>query len=140
MNHIFQSIKISEIPADILFEGYYWYSNEKSPTIISTPEPILKNWFTELPFVIEANFYAKAEQISIQVGHWDGSYHVAKIDLTQLDRITYDKVSYIGHDLNGRNFEMIEAWEPRPDDLLEGMETLFPVWTAFAGFTIIKAQ
>jgi CRISPR type III-associated protein (TIGR04423 family) len=140
MNPVYQPITISEIPEDILFEGYYWYSNDKSPKIISTPEPIQQSWFTELPFVVEADFYAKAEQISIQVRHWDSVYHTAKIDLTQLDEITYDKVSYIGHDLGGRNFEMIEAWEPRPDKLLEGMETLVPTWAAFAGFINTKEQ
>lgn len=140
MNSIHQTISISEIPMDIPFEGYYWNSDDKSPIIISSPIFIQHSWFTELPFIIEANFYARKEQISINVRHWDGVYHVIKIDLSRLDGITYDKVSYIGHDLGGRNFEMIEAWEPRPDDLLEDMETLVPSWAAFAGFKNNKEQ
>jgi len=140
MNPVYQPITISKIPEDILFEGYFWYSNDKSPKIISPPALIQQSWFTELPFVIEANFFARTEQISIQVRHWDGVYHVDKIDLTQLDKILHDKVSYIGHDLGGRNFEMIEAWETRPDELLEGMETLVPAWAAFAGFINTKVQ
>lgn len=140
MSNVFKSIKISEIPTNILFEGYYWYANDKSPKIISTPALIQQSWFSQTPFVVEANFYAKSEQISIQVRHWDGTYHIAQIDLANLDGITFDKVSYIGHDLGGRNFEMIEAWEPRPDELIEGMEALVPAWTAFAGFSNTKEQ
>lgn len=140
MNSVYKPIAISEIPQDIQFEGYYWYSNESSPRIISSPAPIQQNWFTELPFVVEANFYSRVEQISIQIRYWDGIYHVAKVDLSQLERIPHDKVSYIGHDLDGRDFEMIEAWESRPDELLEGMETLVPTWAAFAGFTNTKEQ
>jgi CRISPR type III-associated protein (TIGR04423 family) len=138
MSNVFKSIKISEIPSNILFEGYYWYANDKSPKIISTPGLIQQSWFSQSPFVVEANFYAESEQISIQVRHWDGVYHTVLIDLANLDGITFDKVSYIGHDLGGRNFEMIEAWEPRPDKFLEDMETLVPTWTAFAGFTNTK--
>lgn len=139
MKSRYQLIPISEIPEDLLFEGYYWYSNEKSPVIL-TGEPIQQSWFTELPFVIEANFYAEAAQISIQVRHWDGDYHAARIDLHLLDSIHHDRVSYIGHDLGGRNFEMIEAWAPQTDELLEGMKTLVPAWAAFAGFTTNKKQ
>jgi CRISPR type III-associated protein (TIGR04423 family) len=137
MKYAYQSISIHDIPQDILFEGYYWYSNEKSPTVI-TQEAIQRSWFTDLPFVIEANFYARTEQISIQVRHIDGVYHVAKIDLAQLDQIEHEKAPYIGHDLGGVHFEMIEAWIHQVDALLEGMETLVPAWTAFAGFTTKK--
>jgi CRISPR type III-associated protein (TIGR04423 family) len=65
----------------------------------------------------------------------DGSYHIAKIDLTQIGEIPYDEVEYIGHDVDGHNFMMIEAWDSQCDELLEGMETLVPAWSAFAGFT-----
>jgi CRISPR type III-associated protein (TIGR04423 family) len=140
MNSVYQPITISQIPNDILFEGYYWNADDKSPTVISPPALIQHSWFTELPFIIEANFYARTEQISIQVRHWDGVYHVAKIDLSRLDGITHDRVSYIGHDLGGLDFEMIEAWEAKTDELLEGMETLVPTWAAFAGFTNTKEK
>lgn len=134
MNHVYQTITILDIPQDIRFEGYYWYSNEQSPRVI-LQEVVQQGWFTDLPFVIEANFYAREEQISLQVRHIDGAYRVAKIDLSQLEGIVHDRASYIGHDLGGRNFEMIEAWIPQTDELLEGMETLVPAWAAFAGFS-----
>lgn len=134
MKNAYQPITISEIPDNILFEGYYWYSNEQAPRVISQ-EIVRQSWFTELPFVIEANFYARIEQLSIQVRHADGEYHIAKIDLSRLSDIPHDITSYTGHDLGGRNFEMIEAWEPQADELLENMESLIPAWTAFAGFT-----
>lgn len=139
MNPVYQNIQITEIPKDTLFEGYYWYSNKQSPELIMG-EAIQQCWFTELPFVIEANFYARTEQISIQIRHLDGAYHVAKIDLSQLAEGNYDKLTYIGHDIGKRKFDIIEAWELQSDDLLEGMETLVPTWTAFAGFTTIKEK
>lgn len=140
MNSACQLIRVEEIPLGILFEGYYWYSNQKKPTVIPPDVPIQLSWFTDLPFIVEANFYAKKEQISIHVRSMDGTYHITKIDLSQLDHSLCSKASYVGHDLDGRDFEMIEAWFAQPDEegLLAGMESLIPAWTAFAGFITKK--
>ena len=134
MNNLYQIISIEEIPKDILFEGYYWYSNEQKPRVILSPSIIQYDWFTDLPFVVEANFYSPKAQLSIQVKNMDGEYAVAKMDLSQLHEIEHDKVTYIGHDLESKSYVMIEAWIPQADELLEGMESLIPAWSAFAGF------
>lgn len=134
MSKRYQPIAISDIPADLMFEGYYWYSDKPSPKLCHD-EPIQQAWFGNMPFVIEANFYNKSEGISIQVRSIDGQYHVARIDLSNLDQEHFDHQVYQGHDLEGRDYRVVNAWEPQPEPLCEGMETLVPSWTAFAGFT-----
>ncbi|MBK6948996.1 MAG: hypothetical protein IPH16_13930 [Haliscomenobacter sp.] len=67
MNTTYQIMTINEIPEDLLFEGYYWYSNEQSPMII-TGKPIQKSWFTEIPFVIEANFLQERSKSAFRSG------------------------------------------------------------------------
>lgn len=116
------------------FEGYYWYSNEKKPHIQKSGNIDL-NIFTELPFVIEASFYAKREQISIQVKNIDGQYHFAQIDLKNLNPQHLRHQNYIAHDLGSiGKFQVVESWQEQADELLEGMTTLVPAWAAFAGF------
>lgn len=134
MSKAFRNIEVHEIPGDILFEGYYWYSNAKIPEVIPQ-EPIKKGWFKEMPFIIEANFYSREKKLSIQVRHVDGKYHVARIDLDHADASLLDgPVTYLGHDLKGLDYQVVEAWEPKPDPLCDGMEVLQPSWTAFVGF------
>ncbi|GAB4407722.1 MAG: hypothetical protein OHK0039_10300 [Bacteroidia bacterium] len=134
MSQAYQPISIQDIPADVNFEGYYWYSNSPKPEII-TDEPIHPDWFTELPFVVEANFYARGQQLSVQVRHVDGQYQVALIDLGLADKsLTGEPKTYLGHDLDGRHLKVVEAWKSEVDPFCEGMEVLVPAWTAFAGF------
>ncbi len=138
MSQAYQPISIQDLPTDVNFEGYYWYSNKQKPEII-TGEPIQHGWFTELPFVVEANFYSADAKLSIQVRHVEGQYQVTRIDLSQLDAIPHEKRTYLGHDLEGRNFRVIEAWQPEPDAFCADMEVLVPAWTAFAGFNSQKS-
>ena len=134
MSQAYQPISIQDIPADVNFEGYYWYSNRPKPEII-TDEPIQPGWFTALPFVVEANFYSREKQLSLQVRHVDGQYQVALIDLGMADKsLKGESKTYLGHDLDGRDFQVIEAWRPEADPFCEGMEVLVPAWSAFAGF------
>jgi CRISPR type III-associated protein (TIGR04423 family) len=131
MENNYQKITIDQIPDNIDFEGYYWYSNERKPMVIDG-EKIKKSIFSDLPFVVEANFYSEAEKISIRVKNIDGQYHIGKIKLESTDNAT----TYIAHDLDGiKKFKMVEVWEEDDeDDLLEGMKVLVPSWAAFAGF------
>ncbi len=138
MTERYQSIQLRDIPGDIRFEGYYWYSNSRTPVVLQTATQIEHSWFSDLPFVVEANFFAPAERISIQVRNIDGKYVVARIDLNNLDSECHVASSYIGHHLQGLSFEVVEAWTPVADELLENMETLVPAWTAFAGFSTKK--
>jgi CRISPR type III-associated protein (TIGR04423 family) len=135
MSQAYQTITIQDIPTDVNFEGYYWCSNEQNPEII-IDEPIQLAWFTDLPFVIEANFYSSDAKLSLQVRHVDGQYQVARIDLSQTSELVLDEVkTYLGHDLEGQNFQVIHAWQPESDPFCAGMPVLVPAWSAFAGFS-----
>lgn len=127
-------ISPEQIPA-YLYEGYYWYSDEKKPKLVHT-ELIDPAIFKKLPFIIEGNLFAEKEAISINIRNVDGIYHITQFDLSHLDSDLHRSVSYIGHDIGENNFEIIEAWEEQKDDeLLAGLSTRVPVWSAFAGFT-----
>lgn len=128
-----EKIGIDAIP-DYLFDGYYWYSDADKPTVV-TGEKIDKAKFTKLPFIVEGNFYAAKERLSIKVQCMEGVYTVYRFNLAELkDEHKYQQL-YLGHDIGGLNFEMIEAWQEMVDPLLEGMASLQPAWSAFAGFT-----
>jgi len=133
MSQAYQPISIQDIPTDVNFEGYYWYSNQPKPEIIRG-EPIQLAWFTELPFVVEANFYSADAKLSLQVRHVDGQYQVAKVDFNLIDESLYDEATYLGHDLEGQRFKVRQAWQPDPDPFCAGMPVLVPAWSAFAGF------
>jgi CRISPR type III-associated protein (TIGR04423 family) len=132
MKAAYKKISLSELPTDIRFEGYYWYADQQRPTIILN-DIIQAHWFTDLPFVVEANFFSKEANVSIQVKYIDGLYHIALINLQEIDKRWVDINEYIGHDTEGRNFLMYEAWDV--DQTQGNMPNLIPTWTAFGGFT-----
>ena len=124
------------------YVGYIWKSNAQAPEpYYQTTNLNLKELMTaaEFPFIIEGNFYAAAENISVRIQYLAGKYYVIKFDLTGINPSDYLQ-EYFGHDLDGRNFKMLEYWEVDKEKLpeLEGMETLVPSWAAFVGFTPIK--
>jgi CRISPR type III-associated protein (TIGR04423 family) len=131
MKTAYKKITKDELPLNIFFEGYYWYANKEKPEIIIA-EPIQPEWFKDLPFIVEANFYARTEKLSIQVKNIDGEYHIAQIDFNQLDDALIDKTVYIGHDTANRNYLMYEAWDI--EVAADEMSPLVPTWSAFAGF------
>ena len=126
MENRYKKIKIEQIPSGN-YEGYYWLSNASKPEVIKGQD-IDKTKFGVLPFVVEANFYCRDTETSIQIKNIDGIYHVAQIDVKDCDA-----VKYIGHDI-GADFLVVEAWEVIEDEFLENMKTQVPAWTAFKGF------
>ncbi|HHB79430.1 MAG TPA: TIGR04423 family type III CRISPR-associated protein [Saprospiraceae bacterium] len=120
------------------YVGYVWYSDAEKPIIIGPSEPFHLAMLTELPFVIEGNLFCESKKISIQIKNIDGEYCIAKIQLD--DELIESAKKYVGHDLNKRDYKMVETWEEVPDTLCAGMTTLRPAWRAFAGFTTIDTQ
>ncbi len=139
MKNKYKQIEINEIPAGN-FEGYYWLSDKSKPELIFNKE-IDKTKFSQLPFVVEANFYSEKMEKSIQIKNIDGEYKCAIIDLSDCE---YEAQKYIGHDLeyNKNHFDyfVVEAWEEKADELLEGMKTKVPSWVAFKGFVESKTK
>jgi CRISPR type III-associated protein (TIGR04423 family) len=131
-----KKITIQDIDFNLNYEGYYWYSNKKKPVILHE-QPISAATFTEIPFIVEGNFYCKSKNISINIKNIDGEYCIYRADLSDLPSTQCQKQQYIAHDLAGvSHFTMLEYWaESAPDPLLENMTTLVPAWSAFIGFT-----
>ncbi|MEO1257798.1 MAG: TIGR04423 family type III CRISPR-associated protein [Bacteroidota bacterium] len=131
MSKVYQHIPVTGIP-DLQYDGYYWLSDAQKPVEL-TAEKLDTSIFGKLPFVVEANFYASTEKISIQVKHIDGAYQITKFDLREAKNIT--TASYLSHRTNAKKYFMVEGWEANVDPFLpEGMTTLVPAWSAFAGF------
>jgi CRISPR type III-associated protein (TIGR04423 family) len=116
------------------FSGYYWYSDKTEPEKIDN-QAIKEAWFTELPFIVEANFYCEKAGISIQVKHIDGQYRIGIINLKSTPDHLKTEQEYIAHDLPDiKAFKLVQGWDEEVDPLLEGMKTRVPTWIAFTGF------
>lgn len=128
-------INIDDIDFTLDYEGYYWLSNEQKPHIVNK---ISKDIFTDLPFVIEGNFYHKDEdkEISISVKNIDGQYQIHRADLKGIHDDQKTEQAYLAHDLEGiKQLKIVQVWEESErDELLARMTTLIPKWQAFAGF------
>lgn len=128
-------INIDDIDFTLDYEGYYWLSNERKPHIVNK---ISKDIFTNLPFVIEGNFYHKdgEKEISISVKNINGQYQIYRADLKGIRDDRKTEQAYLAHDLDGiKQLKIVQVWEESdPDELLAGMTTLIPKWQAFAGF------
>lgn len=130
-----KKISINDINFDLDYEGYYWYSNQSKPELVQH-QKISKDIFTELPFIVEGNFFAKNEELSISIKFIDGKYYIYQADLSGLQDAETTRNEFIAHDLEGIDkIKMVQVWEESPEDpLLENMKTLKPAWQAFVGF------
>ena len=123
---------IDELPTDLVVDGYDWLSNSPRPVFVDG-QSIQHSWFRQLPFVVEANFYAEKEGISLQVKNIDGSYSVRQFNLRELPEKCHER-QYLLDATNDQRYLMVEAWHEDTDDHLEGMSTFVPAWSAFKGF------
>lgn len=118
------------------FEGYFWLSNEDEPANLDGHLKEFKDSLQqEIPFVIEANFYNKTDNISISLRHVEGRYLITQIDLNKKGEGI--KASDGLHFKAIKGFEevkIINLWQAEPDDMLEGMEVMQPILSIFAGF------
>ncbi len=132
-----KKIEIHQIPFDLAYEGYYWYSNASKP-IVLRQETISEALFTTLPFIIEGNLYNEVMNISIHIKNIDGKYWITQANLNDVNPNNMTEKTYLPHDLNLKGIKKIKLvhyWqESEPDELLAGMRTLVPVWMAFKGF------
>jgi len=128
-----KEITIQEIDDTISYEGYYWLSNQDEPQLVSGPIP--KDIFKNLPFVIEANFLGENNS-SINIKNIDGKYMVHVVNLKNLEDNNLTRQQFLSHHLVGvKMIKLVQYWEQgQPDEMLAGLTTLTPSWTAFAGF------
>lgn len=133
-------ITIDEIDYTAPYEGYVWYSGQQRPEVIdgsfdkSYFDPLTRNVPDSL-FIIEGNLYAPALKRSISIRFVDGQYLIYQADLANIDPERLTSQRYKSHRLSNIQFvEMMQYWDEVEDELLEGMKTLVPTWTAFVGF------
>lgn len=125
-------INIDDINFDLEYVGYIWYSNQRTPKMITK---ISQSDFTDLPFIIEGNLYAANEKISITIKNIDGVYFITQASLDNLPKDQITEQEFLPHKLDGvKKLKMIQFWEEFEDELCEGMKTLKPSWQAFQGF------
>jgi CRISPR type III-associated protein (TIGR04423 family) len=130
-----KKINISDIDFSINYQGYYWYSNAKHPIVVLN-DKLSEKLFSRLPFIVEANFYSKENNLSITIKNIDGIYSLHQVNFNDTieNQGTIDE--YIVHDLEGiSKIRMLQYWEEsEQDEFLENMSTLIPSWIAFIGF------
>lgn len=136
-----KDITLAAIPVDIAFDGYLWLSNATKPKTMKS-ERVDMTLFRKLPFVVEGNLWSEELSLSIQIRNVDGEYFVHQFDLSDSedDKLLEEK-EYLAHDLDGvGKYRVVEAWKEYRDEMLAGMATLVPAWTAFKGFVNDKNQ
>lgn len=137
-----QPINIDEIDYTVEYEGYLWYSGGSYPELINGQVdksyfyPLARNVPSSL-FIIEGNLYAHDLKRSIAIRNVDGQYLIHQADLATINPAQLTSQRYKSHRLGSiKAVEMVQYWDEVKDEdnLLEGMKTLVPAWTAFAGF------
>lgn len=128
-----KKIEVEDVNFDLEYEGYLWYSNEPSPEQVNE---ISRAHFTTLPFIVEGNLYSAKDKISVRVRNIDGAYFITQGSVKDLPAEQITRQEFVAHKLDGiAKVKMIQYWEePEKDELLEGMKTLKPSWSAFVGF------
>lgn len=143
MKERYKTITLADIPTDVVFDGYLWLSNAAKPKTMKA-ERVDMTLFQKLPFVVEGNLWSEQLSLSIQIRNVDSAYIVQQFDLTGSDQdpLLDDKEDYLAHDLDGiAKYRVVEAWrEEQQGEMLAGMTTLVPAWTAFKGFVHDKKQ
>ncbi|MCL4481192.1 MAG: TIGR04423 family type III CRISPR-associated protein [Bacteroidetes bacterium] len=135
-------ISLQDIPANIKYDGYLWWSNQEKPDVYMDQnlksqdhKPI---WPTESsnPFIIEGNLWNKVDEISYLIRFIDGEYLVYEFKLKGSNPENITKLEYLPNrmppDIKKLLFK--EVWIEQSDPLCEGFEVLKPAFIAFVGF------
>jgi CRISPR type III-associated protein (TIGR04423 family) len=129
-----QSIQIADIDFSLSYQGYLWYSNERTPRLFDN-EPVTASMLSSLPFVMEGMLYAEAEQVSLSIRTINGQYLIHRTDLSNLSGVSTSETIYMTHRTPGfSGYKMKVGMKPVVSTLLAGLEADQPAWTAFTGF------
>ena len=121
--------------------GYLWMSNQPEPTVIYN-EPVLLSLDNDTnPFIVEGHLYVK-DKVSYSIKYVDGSYTLKQYDLTSLPKewVKEEKVkTFVANRLKKNDLILKEIhseqyWEPKEDELCNGMNVLSPGAFIFVGF------
>jgi CRISPR type III-associated protein (TIGR04423 family) len=127
-------VQLNEIDLSKSYTGYYWFSDKESPTVIRQ-EKITLDMFTELPFIVEANFVSD-DGTSISIKNIDGVYEAFQVYLHDLPEDQITRQSFLAKtSLGVKAIKMVIFWDKDTETTYTGgMPELIPQWKAFAGF------
>lgn len=120
------------IPPGSSVQGYFWLSNSERPVIVDGAFSGLSLLDYYNPFVIEAQLYDKATQMSYSIKYVDGQYFVQKIKVTE--QIINDAKSYISKWDDNERLLFTTTWLKKQDPLCCNMGVLVPADFIFVGF------
>lgn len=140
MNAFIKHLKPEEIEK-APYDGWYWMSHETQPVRLYD-EPFNSGLLTLLPFVVEAQLYNRVSDYNISIRHIDGAYQIIRYDLEALKKDDKNKMvirQLLGHRLAETNekqpfLRVVDIWTEAADENCEGMTTLVPLCSVFAGF------
>jgi CRISPR type III-associated protein (TIGR04423 family) len=128
--------KLEDIPQK-LYEGYFWLSDKKEPTVLHDEPFLPRN--TINPFIIEGLLHCKEDNTSYAIKH-TGAYHIHEYNLNHLpadSELTTEK-EYLPHRL-GDKVEKVcfkQLWVAEPDPLCANMPVLVQKAIIFTGFKL----
>ena len=124
-------IKLADIPA-LRYEGYLWYSDNKSPLVIKGD--FKSNLLSELPFVVEGNLWAEKEKLSISIKHINGAYLISSFSLNNIDNLESKSKKFLSSIPDFTQYKIYQHWESVENENCENMLVTKPLWFAFVGF------
>lgn len=128
---------------DLNYEGYFWKSNEMSPTVL------IDERFEESldpkknPFIIEALLYCKEKAVSYYIKYVDGAYVIKRWDNVRDEQTTeYTQCEYYGNQIKDKESNILKLrfvrhWSLPQDEGQEndGFSQLLPQELIFVGYT-----
>lgn len=134
---MFKSLTVETIPKDVNYEGYLWMSDQTEPETDLLHTKL--EGITDLsnPFIVEGQLYSEKEQKSYSIKYTDGKHIVIEYNLktTLGDNTKVTEKKYIANRIDGvSKLKFRQYWEPKTDELCEGMNVLIPTAFVFVGF------
>lgn len=141
-----KEMKITDIPNDIPFEGYYWLSDQHDPRVLQG-EPLPQEFYGHNPFVIEAQLWDSKGNVSWSLHQAGNQVIVNKYEVKDQDfnNKNVKRVNYASHRMGVEHvgLSFLEYWEvPESQDTSAccGMPTLQFTKRVFIGFEPKKEQ
>lgn len=135
-------ITLEEIPTNINYEGYLWWSDKQKPDVYNnqpivsqSEKPIWPGPVTN-PFIIEGNLWDKATETSYLIRFIDGEYWVYKFELKGISKDLITEHKYLPNRMpeNIKKLKFKEVWKEQTDELCNNFNVLKPAFIAFVGF------
>jgi CRISPR type III-associated protein (TIGR04423 family) len=129
-------ITLEEIPTNINYEGYLWWSDKSEPEMYLGDKPIDLPKEVTNPFIIEGNLWDKANKTSYLIRFINGEYWVYKFELKGISKDLITEHKYLPNRMpeNIKKLKFKEVWEEQSDDFCGNFKVLKPAYIAFVGF------